>query len=284
MQLGRVHGLKLMKTQANRVCVYRRGPGLGDAIMLRYIFRNIKIKYDPCILTVACMPEYYDAYADHPCVDNVMDQRKAKRLKKIFTHFFDVSRACNEAENDVNQPLHRSEIWGAVCGVDAGDSAEITLDEIALGNARMEQPERPWCLFSPFANMEFRSLPEAQIDQWYAYLDQNYHVDMLCNEAVMDYETLVADDIRELFALIACADLVVSVDTSIFHIATALNKQTIGLFGPTPFATYAKKSDPLGTKCYQGVCPIGPPCIKGWKCPVTKWRTKPCMEISPPKA
>lgn len=124
----------------------------------------------------------------------------------------------------------------------------------------------PAAHFAQLANMVFEMNPLAQVALLGSPKDRD-----ACDEVVADsggagmFNLAGATKLDEAIALIARADAVVANDSGLLHIASALNRPVVALYGPTdpdhapPFSDVAKSiSLRLAcSPCRQRECPLG---------------------------
>lgn len=240
--------LKAFHQRRNRVLVVRNARGLGDVLVHRMIFEDIRKSFPNMHLAFACPAIYHTAVRGHPFVDEVLDSATVNR--QDFPISYDTSQCCIKYENRAAPfaERHRADIWAEHCGVKLTrhDMHLPILNQAqvrAIGNRVSQLRESlgvhrssPNVLFCPVAYEPVRSLTLDHVTPVVKYLQQKgCFVYSVHHSAVQDLERLGVPVITGYFlpdwlAFVDVADYVVTVDTAVFHYAGGLKKPMTGIF------------------------------------------------------
>lgn len=289
--------LKQFAEKRNKVLIIREQGGLGDILMHRMIFEDIKKSLPDLKITFACPGYYIDCIKDHPFIDEVIDCREVNLSDYLVS--YNTSTICARYELSI-APLadkHRSDIWANHCGIElTNHNMHVHLEEeiLAFGResidkARGDHPG-PVVLISPISAMLTKNLNLKQLTGIVDYLrGEGYFVCGLHTYPVeeltkLQVPTICQFHLRQWMGIIAAADYVISVDTSTFHLAGGIGKPLVGIFSfadghvygryyPTFELVQKHRKDDPNWKCG--------PCYAWANCPLTKAVPKPCItEIS----
>lgn len=282
-------------------CVVRMG-GLGDLIMLSSSLVKLKIKNPEKPLTLATVDKYVPVMeglkgVDH-CIsidnmdkysfDRIIDLRYAVEPSNIGPGSLPWRKyVCND----------RSDNFAELCGVNSNRHYHnIPVDSETKELFPLRKYKRPFIGFCPTTASIFRVVPHDYVipvirliekevggtivlmgktEEWNRHLKGIYYRDNV-------YNTLDSLNEKELIGACASMDVIISPDTGVLHIAGALKKKAIGLFGNINPATRVSYY-----KTVKAIYPKGKlPCIPCHDVPGACDCDKPgapCMRLITPR-
>ena len=116
-KLKRVLSLVDFYEKRNKILINRSVGGLGDVLMNRMMFEDIKLLMPDCEIHYACPIQYHDAVRDHPYIDKLLDPAHVDR--KDYIAYYNTTTACGRTEMQfapLSAPNNRSDIWASHCG------------------------------------------------------------------------------------------------------------------------------------------------------------------------
>jgi len=251
-KLARIHSL--IKTSKPKICFYR-GEGIGDVIMTTPTVRFISEQYPTAEITYATNLKYLDGalsavLEENPYIDKVVDWNTLNKID--YDVVSNLHCPCIAHEVPKAKPINRIDIFADHVGIDKLNNP--------LPVYVVKKEEKKWAsdfifkklklsnrdkvvILSPFASNKWRSIPLKTIKEFITGLrNRNTKILLLTHSSdyIADipwenYVDYVAKDlkVRQVAALINESDLLVCPDSAALHIAGALEKQVIGIFGPT---------------------------------------------------
>lgn len=277
----------------NKVLILRGVGGLGDILMHRMMFEDMK-QHD-IELHFACPKIYHPAIIDHPYVDKVIDSNEVNISDYIVS--YNTTTACGRYEMKLAplSNLHRSDIWSQHCGINLiNHNMHITLtnDEKEEGYSIIQENrdrEGPVVIFCPISAMDSKNLLDFQVECVVKNLREKgccvigLHKHPIMNLLKNDVPSIHSLSIRQWMAVINASDYVVSVDTSSFHCAGGLSKPLTGIFTFADGLVYGKyfNFELIQKHRKTNPCWNCGPCYNWSECTKTKEKLKPCLtEIS----
>lgn len=273
----------------NKVLILRANGGLGDILMHRMLFEDIKILNSELEITFACPAAYNDAVYDHPFLDKVIDCKKVDVKDYIFSGI--TTNACNIHEMAMApySKHHRSDIWARHCGMElTKHNMHINLEEeyIASAKKRLQQEShgKKSVVLCPISAMIAKNLTnEQQIDIINILHELDYHVYVLHNKPMPHLTEIGIPvwnnlSIREWMGAIEVSDYVISVDSAAFHYAGGVGKPLLGIYtfadGKVYGKYYQSELIQIHRDTHKGWCG---PCYNWPNCPKTRQIPKPCL-------
>lgn len=290
IKVQRSISLKDFYNKRNKILILRRVGGLGDILMHRMLFEDIKILMPDAETHFACPECYHDAIKDHPFIDHIHNSLHFD--KSNFLISYDTSTACGRYENKIAplSDLHRSDIWANHCGFKlTKHNMHIKMEdyENKRGKELIEEirdRQGPSVAVAPVSAMESKNLRKNQlIDTIKGLRDRGFYVFTLHKNPISyltDVPYMHNLSVRAWMSVIHEVDYVISVDTAAVHCAGGMGKPTVGIF------TWA---DGLVYTMYYPTCIIVQkhrsydkdwtcgPCYNWCACPKTKEPLKPCL-------
>lgn len=274
----------------NDILFVRGTGGLGDILMHRMLFEDVKLLIPEARITFAIPAAYIDAAKDHPFLDHVTDFTKVDPSR--FVVAYNTTTSCGRYENK-KAPLsdkHRADIWADSCGF------RLTRHDMHLRLSKEEEEfgrnfaadcskGKKLVVFSPISAMASKNLDKDQMNGVAASLrEMGFSVVCLHNTDIPDMKEAPvwrASSIRQWMSVINAADAVVSVDTSTFHCAGGFKRPLVGVFTWACGLSYGKWFDFVLVQKHRSFTPgwnCGP-CYKWHDCPLCPNRThrKPCV-------
>lgn len=280
----------------NRVLFWTPLGGLGDVLMQRMLYDNVKRLMPDCEIHVACMQSYHEAVADHPAVCG-LHPALGVDLSTFIAHYKTCVTPANAYENHygIGCRLNRSDIWGLFCGFELQThDMNIRLDRQTLASCRRRllelcrDPSLPVTLLAPVSAVRTKSLLPEQLR---AVVEASSGTNLVYTHKceVPELESLGVRGVhgtglREWMHTVAAADYVVSVDTAAFHLAGGLGKPLVGVFTFANGKTYGRYYDFVLVQRHvdDGDWDCGP-CYNYKACSKTSGEIKPCLSEIPAK-
>ncbi len=280
--LARYHSIR------NRILILRAVGGLGDILMHRMLFEDIKSLVPDATLHFACPAQYHDAVRDHPFLDAVLDSRSVDT--KDYGVFYNTSTVCGRYEISIapRSDLHRSDIWAAHCGFRlTRHDMHFRLSDEEVGWARRTLRGigggKPVAIVSPISAMQNKDLRNRQQEAVIRALDSRgvipvgLHTIPLPHFDKIGIPHLYGLDLRKWMAVIHESDMVVSVDSAAFHCAGGMGKPLMGVFSFADGKVYGKYFEFTLVQKHRDDEPWCGPCYNWCRCVKTQTNPKPCI-------
>jgi len=271
-----------------KVCIQRKLGGIGDIIMSTPVLEAFKHFYPNCETTYATQPGVLsDLLKENPHIDHVVDFQKVNREDYHF--FSDITTAGLTHENKNLYPRNRIDLFADYVGIRLPNKKPTYI---------VSKKEKEWVgkilkkQFGKLNGTKLVFLDIASVDPRRTWPVGKYvHLIGYLNSIRNDLKFLVNDhnkrlgrtwdykntwdvsqfDLRAKSALVNVCSLFVGPDSGMLHIAGALEKDIVGVFGSTPpmarlnhykNAT-AVFSDLPCAGCFYKPCLINIACMKG---------------------
>jgi len=273
----------------------RETGGLGDMLMHRQMFEDIKLLMPDAELHFACPKMYHESISDHPFVDKLLDSYEVNAYDYVASHI--TTCACTRYEKTV-APLslmNRSDIWAGHCGLKLTKHdmhINLTKDEAQYGINTLKKinAHYPAVAFCPTSAMVAKNLTDYQIEESVRILREmgcfvySIHVSPIKKLNELNVPVITNQSIRQWMGVLNAADYIVSVDTASFHFGGGIKKPLIGIFTFADGKTYGKYYDFILIQKHRdnGDWDCGP-CYMWGNCPKSKKNPRPCLtEIDTP--
>jgi len=294
--LNNLHKLERIKTTSSyKICIMRKLGGFGDILMITPSLRGIKARYPDCHLTFA-LPidldgQYLDSVKYNPYIDAIVPWPSVQQ--QDYDVFIDVTMSCLKYEKPLTRPPSRIDLFAEAIGVELQDYIPIyiiTEEERRWASSLKERWNLPIGT-GPLPNTTYVGVQyKSQGDKrnWEAKKVKaligllTYHIpncvvvlfmghDPLPNWKIRNCIELRGFRWREVAAIADGMDVMVTHDSGMLHLAAALNKKTVAIFGSTPSAS---RSDRYPTvvpvedntlvcrPCWYGKCDFNTMCLK----------------------
>ena len=234
------------------ICIIRSTGGIGDVLMTLPTVRAIKKKYD-CVLTYATDYNYLNGallktVQGNPYIDNIINWGDI--VASDYDAMIDLTCPCIVHEKPKAIPINRIDLFARHAGVQL-ESKKIDFklreDELRWGKEYIQHRKlagKKIILVQPFSSSQRRDSPVATLRNALAGIltvRKDIGVIVLTHgtdSSVQDwkYSEIVQVhnlDIRQIGAVMQHCNLVLCPDSSVLHLAGALGKPTVSLFGPT---------------------------------------------------
>ena len=239
--------------------------GIGDVLMTTPIIRALKQKFPNSEITYWAHKDNYEALIGNPYIDVlVCDNLPTYRNK--YTHYLRLERKLEDYSIPRNL-LHRLDSISAIFNVEVEDKSlilNLSQQEINFVKDYIMEPHKKQIGIAVKTSTPFRDWPQERFHQLAQELGQYYRVYILDKYYLTYFDTIEYNltgrfTLRELCAFISHLDLVITLDSACLHIAAALGKKTIALFGAIPSELRAKyykdchviQKIPCGESCYD---------------------------------
>ena len=290
-KMQRTLHIKEFYEKRNKVLVIRGVGGLGDILMHRMMFEDMKRLSPDIEITFACPRAYHNCVIDHPFIDHVVDCHEVD--KQDYMVSYNTTTACGRYEMKI-APLadkHRSDIWANHCGFELSNHnmhIRLTEREKDEGKRLIEQARNrkgPIVLVCPISAMKVKDLLPDQLEGLTNGLIERglcpigLHKMPVLQLLQMDVPSLSGLNLRQWMSVINQADYVVSVDTAAFHCAGGMGKPLTGIFTFADGLVYGKYFDFFLVQKHRATDPEWTcgPCYNWGTCPKSNASVKPCL-------
>ena len=243
------------------MALWRPRGGLGDMLMLTPTFKTIKENFPNCKLTLITSFKYLDGALrellwDNPYLDRVIDKSELDNNSDSQNKFHIIGNMdcpCREHEEPKRFPPNRVDLFVNSIGLKHKGVPKLfykVKDEEKRWAAdflkkKRSEKRKPLIMYQPFASSEKRSPEVAQSKHILAAIAAEYpncgilvpthHSDWASDSDfnLLNCEHLKDYPVRRLGALIEVCDVIVAPDSSLLHLAIALDKPLVSIFGPT---------------------------------------------------
>jgi len=274
-------------TSEVKICIQRKLGGVGDILMSTPTLRAIKALYPLAEITYATDPKYFILLEANPYIDILEDFRHID--PSAYDFFADITTVCPQHERKDKPPINRIDLFAKYIGVHVGHTVPAT------PIYTVSEEEKDWASGWITSEWGDRSdykvifLSAASIDHRRTWPVEYSH-ELISQVGYLRKDVrFIVDDftkrggdwnhpnttsknfgIRQMAALINECDLFVGPDSGPLHIAGALEKHIVALFGPTDPAArinhYKNAIAPtanLGCQhCWYAHCPYDLACMK----------------------
>jgi len=291
-KIKRTLNLNEFYEKRNKILINRAVGGLGDVLMHRMMFEDIKLLMPDCEIHYACPVQYHDAVRDHPYVDKLLDPGQVDRRDYIV--HYNTTTACGRTEMRL-APLsapNRSDIWAEHCGFKLtrhNMHFRITEEEKEAARSVIDKHrdrEGPVVLLCPVSAMETKNLLDHQLlgvvnglhkRGCYVLGLHYYPIEVMEKNNIPTLGT--KGETRLWMALIHEVDYVISVDTASFHCAGGMGKPLVGIFTFADGKKYGEHYEFFLVQKHREDDPSWTcgPCYNWSNCPKSQGSIKPCL-------
>lgn len=288
--------LKDYYNNRNKLLIVRETGGLGDILMHRMLFEDIKKKLPEVEIHFACPTRYHAAVQDHPYIDKILDSSIVNIEKYVNYHF--TTSACNREEHKMAMKFpyswkHRSDIWAEWCGVTLENHnmhIHLTDEEKKYGENVLQKirngNNQPSVAFCPISAMIVKNLMKDQMQgvvkelRTMGYFVFGLHTQPIAELQEIECPVVCGQNIRQWMGTINAADYVISVDTAGFHFAGGIGKPLVGIFTFADGVEYGKyyQFELVQKHRKNGDWDCGP-CYCWPNCPKSQSIPKPCLTL-----
>jgi ADP-heptose:LPS heptosyltransferase len=246
---------KLIKSAHPRICIKRRLGGIGDVLMTTPLLKAIKTVLPSCHLTYATDLEYSqkalgDIIRHNPYVDELISFHETRDA--LFDYAVDITATGLDKEKPGTIPPNRIDMFADAVGVDiSADPVPIYMIEESEREQANEfikkhvKGKKTLIAIQTRSNDARRTWPQDHVGELLDLLAKEEDLHILVfdwGHTVERWERHKAPNVQvvanmpliEVAALLDQCEVVVCPDSGILHLAGALQKKTVAIFGPIP--------------------------------------------------
>lgn len=257
-----------------KVCIYRNYGGLGDVIIQSHILGELAAQYPHIDFTYAIPKNFHCLFTEQNKVhvidsdgilrENIADRRSdVIRLNKEYALFKDISSPCKQFEKVLKQNLFeavdyisRFDMWANYIGITLPKKPQSIINKYSNGQ------KAGYRFGIGFKSAHFYKDYNELIRVYHWLEEQGYEAYLIDSNEIEGLRFMNGSDPDELMRKMCQLDYVISVDTSIYHMACTLGIPTLGLFNLNKGEAYAKYYE---SAIPMQVCGLGKPCLgKNW--------------------
>jgi ADP-heptose:LPS heptosyltransferase len=296
--IGRQKSLSLKEfyDKKNKILIIRETGGLGDILMHRMMFEDIKLIIPDAYTVFALPAKYHDAVYDHPFIDEVVDSKTIDIHEYVVS--YNTTSACTRYEMRMFpfSGKNRSDIWANHFGLKLtkhnmhihleDEYEQFGLDFVK--DARKGHTGPAVCV-APITAMTVKNFTDEQLEGvvrglrergCFVYGTHTIPIPLLEKLEVPQFHS---GSIRQWMGVISAADHVISMDSAAFHYAGGIGKPLVGIFTFADGKVYGKYYDFTLVQKHRdnGDWDCGP-CYNWAMCSKSNTVPKPCLlEITP---
>jgi ADP-heptose:LPS heptosyltransferase len=251
---------KLLRSTRPKILIKRRLGGIGDVLMTTPLLRHIKRILPSCELTYATDLAYSNGalatiIEHNPYVDILIQNGRFK--ESDYDYSVDITATGLDREKGGNIPPNRIDMFAEEVGIDV--SSDPLPDYIVRPNERewaqkeilkyipkgKDRKEYKIVMLQCRSNDKRRTWPRESVNKLAELIIQDPTYIVLMLEWGVEINLLPTKQKENLYifkdltlqdtaSLMEQVDIVVCPDSSLLHLAGALNKKTVTIFGPIP--------------------------------------------------
>lgn len=258
IQNNRIRLDKLMKSSTPKILIKRRLGGIGDVIMSTPLLKHIKRLIPNCELTYATDLDYSwgalgECIKHNPYVDILVGNKEFK--ESDYDYSVDITATGLSREKAGSIPPNRIDMFAEEVGIDVSSDPKpdwiVTEDEkteaikfaakyipkgkdrkdykLVMIQCRSNDARRTW----PLNHVDTLADMLAEDENTLVFLmEWGSNIDRWENRTRVH---VIADQpLKETAAFMQQCDLVICPDSALLHLAGALGKKTVTIFGPIP--------------------------------------------------
>ena len=228
----------LANNPAGRVLLVRSG-GLGDLLFTTPALREIKRRFPECHLTAAVAAHHQRVLQNNPDVD-VVTTRDRAYADAPHAFIADLEYYVETAPRQ--QEVGRVELFAGALGVGGLEDSALryftTAGERRRAAETLGEDSRPTVVVQPHGSCPARHCTAARMQQIIAGLrGRGWRIVTLGNYAPdggwgSDLDLSGQTDLAQAAAIIEMADAYLGLDSGLTHLANALGKPVVALYGP----------------------------------------------------
>jgi len=268
------------------VCIQRKLGGIGDIIMTTPTIRMIKKLYPLATITYATDPPLFSLLENNPYIDHLVDFRHINPSSYDF--FADITSVCPPYESKEKPPINRIDLFARYIGSGLGYGAESTPVYIPTDEEVKWAQQYLRTQWDDRSKYKLIFLSTGSIDHRRSWPIEYSHELVAQITKLRKDVRIVIDDftkrggewndpntlskelgIRQMAALINECDLFVGPDSGPLHLAGAMEKPIVSIFGPTdPAARINHYKDAIAVTaglgcqfCWYAHCPYEFACM-----------------------
>jgi len=235
-----------------RIIVSRKQGGIGDVMMTTPTAKAISKKFN-CKIDYATDFGYLDGALvkvlhDIPYIESIIPWREVDF--ESYNAVIELTCPCIAHERPLVQPINRIDLFARHAGIRLTDTSMdyvITKEELDWAEQYLvDHNLDPYrlILVQPSSSTTNRDAPVQKIKralEQVLSLDRTAHAIVITHNSdnvsadwrFADIHVLNNFDVRQIAAIMHCCHLVLCPDSGVLHLASALHKPTVTLFGPT---------------------------------------------------
>jgi ADP-heptose:LPS heptosyltransferase len=265
------------------ICITRRLGGIGDVIMTTTMLRHIKKLVPDCNLAYATNLDYADgALGDilkyNPYIDELIDFRSIKERK--FDYDADVTVTGLRKEMPGTVPPNRIDMFAERIGIDVTDDPLpdyiVSKEETKWAKEKLRELSEKGTKFVAIharSNDARRTWPLQSVGKLIKLLNETENVHPIIFDWADDFKwdekictVFLGLNIRLAMALINECECLVCPDSGLLHLAGALEKKIVTIFGTTAPESrinhYKNATAVISDNCAARPCWYSPKCLK----------------------
>ena len=231
-----------------RILIRRDVGGAGDILMHRPLFKGVKERYPGYEIVFAVPERYIPLVRDHPYIDRVISTEESKggRYERTFNTLG--KAAAYEFSKVPFVDKHRAELWAVYLRTQLTEydgHMNFTRDEVKFAQKFFAPYKGMKVGFAPVSAHPSKNIEREKVQEVINRLsNQGCHCFIFHNEP-LGYKSYgkgidVNVGIREWMVLAEGMDVIVTVATSMFHVANLLHIPTVAIFGVEDLAVFGK--------------------------------------------
>lgn len=223
------------------ILVVRPG-GYGDVLFCTATLRALKEMHPSARIVFACLKPYADALGNNPDVDEVVPYPVPVEFWNRATHHLWLENVIEDGPETIT--THAVDLIAAAAGVELVDKTMVYVNsdvETAWAKERFPRIDKPRVGIQVQASALNRTYPFEALEKVAANLVvAGCEVFLFGNPGSLEsddrYVNLSALNLtfRQSGAVVETCDVMITPDSSLCHVAAALNIPTVALFGPFP--------------------------------------------------
>jgi len=239
-----------------RACIFRSLGGLGDIMMATPIARSLKAKYPKSEVTYAVPIDYANGdlpalLENNPYIDEVIDYKLVRR--NDYDLFVDITRTGLREEAPYSNAPNRIDLFAEAVGIPLIAGKEpiyILTEEEKRWGEEFVKKAKEGKEYKGLVSIHLgsrdprRSWPHSRIRDLVVLLKQAGYLTFLFEWGARPDDWKFSQTvqvfnyrIRQAVSILEVTDILVCPDSLLLHIAGALRKRTISLFGSIPPAS-----------------------------------------------
>lgn len=248
---------KLLKSEQPVICIKRRLGGIGDVLMTTPILRTLKTLIPHCKLIYATDLKYSDGalgevIRHNPFVDELIGLNEVKESE--YDYSVDITSTGLSKERSLQYPPNRIDMFAEAVGISV-ENNPVPIYEVTEGERDVAKQEIDTYLLGSSrhtvtivalqarSNDVRRTWPNKNVQELAELLSSRENTVVLLFDWGHTASTWKSKDnlfvladrpLVETAALVEQVDLVICPDSSMLHLAGALNKKIVTIFGPIP--------------------------------------------------
>jgi len=269
---------------ALRICIQRKLGGVGDILMSTATVHAIRQQYPNSEITYATAPNLFRVVENNPDIDVIADFKKID--PGLYDYFVDITSVCPPHEAKHKPPINRIDLFAKHVGIGLKSKVPVyepTVDEVEwartwLDNKWGDRDKYKLVFLSVSSFDSRRTWPVEKTIQLISEItalrsDVRFFVDDFNGRGTQWNQLNTLSErfaFRPMAALLNDCDLFVGPDSGPLHLAGALNKSIVSIFGPTDPAARINHYDSavavtaeLGCQhCWYAKCNYDHACLK----------------------